>query len=217
MMTTATTLRRTFAALVAAALVAPSALAQAAGGDALLQRLQTRYRSLSGLRAQFTQTMQAQGAPAQTFTGTLTAQGNRYRVEAGPQVFVTDGRTTWTHNRTLNQVVVNRYIANQTAFSPTTFFTSASQRFRVTDVRTTGSGVARMHTLTLAPRAQSELFSSVTLLMRDADNTVSRVEMRDANGTLIRYELRNLQLNPRIAASTFTFAAPRGAEVVDLR
>lgn len=210
-------LRHTAAVALLAALAPASAMAQNATGDALLARLQTRYRSLSGLRAQFTQTMQAEGAAAQTFSGTLTAQGNRYRVEAGPQVFVTDGRTTWMYDRRRNQVVVNRYVANQTAFSPTTFFGSAGQRFRVTNVRSTGSGAAQVHTLTLAPRSQSEMFQTVTLTMRNADNTVSRVEMQDANGTAMTYELRNLQLNPRIPASTFTFASPRGAEVVDLR
>lgn len=214
-MTTSPTLRRTLAVALATVFLAPTVLAQS--GDALLQRLQTRYRSLQGLRAQFTQTMQAEGTAAQTFSGTLVAQGNRYRVEAGPQTFVTDGRTTWMFDSRRNQVVVNRYVANQTAFSPTTFFGNASQRFRVTNVASSGSGPARTYTLTLAPRNASEMFQNVTLTMRDADNTVSRVEMRDGNGTTMRYELRNLQLNPRIPASTFTFRTPRGAEVVDLR
>lgn len=215
MTTTSTLLRHTLSAALVSALLAPAAFAQS--GDALLQRLQTRYTSLQGLRAQFTQTMQAQGSAAQTFSGTLTAQGNRYRVEAGPQVFVTDGRTTWMFDSRRNQVVVNRYVANQTAFSPTTFFGTASQRFRVTNVATNGTGAARTYTLTLAPRSASEMFQNVTLTMRDADNTVSRVEMRDGNGMTMRYELRNLQINPRIPASTFTFSTPRGAEVVDLR
>lgn len=214
-MTLLTAFRRTLAAATAALVLVPTASAQS--GDALLQRLQTRYRSLQGLRAQFTQTMQADGSAAQTFSGTLVAQGNRYRVEAGPQTFVTDGQTTWMYDTRRNQVVVNRYVANQTAFSPTTFFGTAGQRFRVTNVASSGNGAARTHTLTLAPRSASEMFQNVTLTMRDADNTVSRVEMRDGNGTTMRYELRNLQINPRIPTSTFTFRAPRGAEVVDLR
>jgi len=150
-MTTSPTLRRTLTVALATVFLAPTVFAQS--GDALLQRLQTRYRSLQGLRAQFTQTMQAEGTAAQTFSGTLVAQGNRYRVEAGPQTFVTDGRTTWMFDSRRNQVVVNRYVANQTAFSPTTFFGNASQRFRVTNVASSGSGPARTYTLTLAPRS----------------------------------------------------------------
>lgn len=213
-----TTFRTTARALLfATAALAPLVPASAQTGDQLLARLRDRYTRLTSLRAEFTQTMESAYGGRESFSGTLLSQGQSYRVDAGPQLFVTDGRTTWMHDRRRNQVVVNRFVANQTAFSPTSFFSTYAQRYRVTRATPTGRAPNRTFTLTLVPRSRSEMFDQVVVTMRERDNTVSRLDMRDANGATIRYELRNVQMNPRIPAGTFTFAAPRGAEVVDLR
>ncbi len=201
---------------LAFALLAP-AVASAQTGDQLLARLRSTYSRMTSLSASFTQTMTSPYGGAESFSGTLLSQGDRYRVDAGPQLFVTDGRTTWLHDRRANRVVVNRFVPNQTAFSPTTFLSTYSTRYRVTRVTPSGSGAAKTFTLTLAPKSRSEMFDSVTLVMNDRASTVSRIEMRDVNGSTIRYDLRNVQANPRIPAGTFTFTAPRGAEVVDMR
>ncbi len=209
------TLLRTLA--LSALVFAPALPASAQTGDQLLGRLRDRYTRIGTMRAEFTQTMDNPYGGRQTTTGTLLSQGQSYRVEAGTQLFVTDGRTTWLHDRRRNQVVVNRYVVNQTAFSPTSFFSTYAQRYRVTRVVPAGSGAARTYTLTLVPRSRTESFDQITVVMRDRDTSVSRIDMRDANGATIRYDLRNVQVNPRVPAGSFTFSAPRGAEVVDLR
>lgn len=162
-------------AAAALALLALAPAAEAQTGDQLLQRLRQRYTGTQSMRATFTQTMQSPYGGSESFSGTLLAQGTRYRVEAGPQLFVTDGRTTWLHDRRRNQVVVNRYVANQTAFSPTSFFSTYAQRYRVTRAAPSGSGANRTFTLTLVPRSRTEMFDQVTVTMRERDNTVSRI------------------------------------------
>lgn len=202
---------------LSALVLAPALPASAQTGDQLLARLRDRYARAGSMRAEFTQTMDNPYGGRQTTSGTLLSQGQSYRVEAGNQLFVTDGRTTWLHDRRRNQVVINRYVANETAFSPTAFFSTYAQRYRVTRVVPAGSGAARTYTLTLVPRARSEMFDQVTVVMRDRDTSVSRIDMRDANGATIRYDLRNVQMNARVPSGSFTFSSPRGAEIVDLR
>jgi outer membrane lipoprotein carrier protein len=204
------------AALFALVFTTPVA-ASAQSGEQLLARLRQHYSRLTSVSASFTQTMSSPYGGSERFSGTLIAQGDRYRVEAGPQLFVTDGQTTWLHDRRANRVVINRYVPNQTAFSPTTFLSSYSSRYRVARVTPNGSGSGRTYTLQLTPKSRSEMFEAVTLVMRNRDNMVTRIEMRDVNGSTIRYDLQNLQANPRIPSGTFSFTAPRGAEVVDMR
>lgn len=201
--------------LVLGALSAAPASAQ--NGDALLGRIRARYTGLRSLQAEFTQSMTNAYGGREQFSGTLLTQGNAYRVEAGQQRFVTDGRTTWLHDLTKNQVVVNRYVEDATAFSPQSFLTRYTSRYRVTRVASSGSGAARTYTLTLVPRSNAEMFDQVLLTMRDRDNTVTDLQMRDVNGTQIRYSLRNVRFNPAVPAGSFAYRIPRGAEVVDLR
>ncbi|HYE59111.1 MAG TPA: outer membrane lipoprotein carrier protein LolA, partial [Rhodothermales bacterium] len=157
-------------AVLALVLTAPMAVS-AQTGDQLLARLRQHYARLSSVSARFTQTMSSPYGSSERFSGTLVAQGDRYRLEAGPQVFVTDGRTTWLHDRRANRVVINTYVPNQTAFSPTTFLSTYSSRYRVTRATPSGSGSNRIYTLQLVPKSRSEMFESVTLVMRNRDNT----------------------------------------------
>ncbi len=200
--------------LLAAVLFAGQARAQ--DGDALLRRLQNTYKGDIRLKADFTQKMTGAYGDEQ-FAGTLVVQGNQYRVEAGPQLFVTDGRTTWLYNKTQNQVIINHFVEDETTFSPTGFFARYGSRYRVTRVVPMENGGQRFYALALAPRSDSEFFEHVEVTMRDRDNVVTRLALRDVNGTTIAYELRNLQFNPTVAAGAFQFTPPRGAEVVDLR
>ncbi len=185
-------------------------------GNALLRRVQARYTQSTSLRADFTQTMTSAYGDEQ-FSGTLLVQGNRYRVEAGPQQFVTDGRTTWLYNKTQNQVIVNDFVEDETTFSPTGFLTRYGSRYRVSAVTPQTVRGQRHYTLTLTPKSDDEFFDQVKVTMRDADAVVTRLELSDINGTQMRYELRNVQFNPTLSAAQFRFTPPRGAEVVDLR
>ncbi len=185
-------------------------------GAALLARLQQKYTQAGSLKADFTQTMTSTYGD-ESFSGTLLVSGSKYRVEAGPQQFVTDGKTTWLYNKTQNQVIVNTFVEDETTFSPTGFLTRYGSRYRVTRVVPTTVGGARHYTLTLVPRGDDEFFEEVTVTMRDRDTVITRLEVRDLNDTRMRYDLRNVQFNPVVAAAAFNFTAPRGAEVVDLR
>lgn len=199
---------------LAAVLFAGQVAAQ--DGASLLRRLQNTYTTSTSLRAEFTQTMTSAYGDEQ-FSGTLLVHGNRYRVEAGPQQFVTDGQTTWLYNRTQNQVIINDFVEDESTFSPTGFITRYGNRYRVTNVAPSTVQGQRHYTLTLAPRSDDEFFEEVKVTMRDRDNVVTRLDLRDVNGTRMRYELRNVQFNPTLAATAFRFATPNGAEVVDLR
>ncbi len=185
-------------------------------GTDLLQRLQQTYTPSKSMRAEFTQTMSGPYGD-ETFTGTLVVAGTRYRVEAGPQQFVTDGVTTWLYNATQKQVIVSDFVEDETTFSPTSFLTRYGSRYRVTGVTNATVGGAKHYTLTLVPKSDSEFFEEVKVTMRDRDNVITRIALRDVNSTTMRYDLRNIQFDPAVTASTFRFTAPKGTEVIDMR
>lgn len=203
-----------FAALVALLLGAGAAQAQSA--DTLIRRLEEKYDSEQALRAEFTQTV-SQGGQTNALSGTLTLQGDRYRVKTDQQTLVTNGETTWIYTPAREQVLVNDYVKDETAFSPSKFFDGYRERYRVTNVRTATRDGQSHRVLTLKPKEQGAFFREVTLWMRASDAVVTRLVVQDANQSTMTFTLRNVTFGVPTTASTFRFDAPQGADVVDLR
>ena len=124
---------------------------------------------------------------------------------------------TWIYLADQNQVVVNDYVEEETAFSLTSFFGDYGDRYTVEAAESVRYDGALHHVLTLAPKGSDSFFSTVRLWMRDRDNLVTRLEVTDLNETQMTFELTDIELNPSLPASTFTFTPPSGAELVDLR
>jgi outer membrane lipoprotein carrier protein len=213
--------KRLVPALFAAALLlgmtsfAPPSRAQPSA-DRLVDRLEQKYDGGQALKAQFTQTT-SQNGQMSTLSGTLTLKGDRYRVQTDRQTLVTDGETTWVYTPAREQVLVNDYIEDETAFSPSRFFDGYRERYRATDVRTAQRDGAKHHVLTLKPREQGAFFQNVTLWMRASDAVVTRLAVENANGSTMTFTLRDVTFSAKTTAGTFRFDVPPSAEVVDLR
>jgi outer membrane lipoprotein carrier protein len=189
--------------------------------DALIRRLEAKYNGGQALQAAFTRTL-SQGGQMNSLSGTLTLQGDRYRVETGRQTLVTNGETTWIYTPARGQVLVNDYVEDETAFSPSHFFDGYRERYRVAGVRTAQRDGAERdgaehRVLTLEPKEPGAFFREVTLWMRASDAVITRLTVEDANASTMTFTLRDVSFGVPTSASTFRFDAPQSAEVVDLR
>ena len=215
-MNTRSSLSAAFLLVLAALFLGQPARAQDA--RAVLQRVQQTHAEGGTLRADVTQTTTSPfSGSASSFSGTLTAQGDRYRVETEQQTFVTDGQTVWIYNRPRHQVVINNYIENETVFTPSDFFSNFGERFTVKAMRTEQQDGAAYDVLTLEPKEERAPVREVTLWVRSSDAVVARAEVLDVNDAQITFDLKNVRFDPSVDASTFRFEPPQGAEVVDLR
>ena len=192
--------------------------ASAQNADALFERLQSKYESIDALRANFSQTMTSPYSEMEeSFSGTLVFQRDSYRVETGTQTFVTDGTVTWIYLPSENQVLINDYVEDETAFSLNNFFLNYSERYDIAQADVVQLDGARHYQMRLTPKSGDAFFTSVTIWMRDADNLVTKMEVVDVNETTMTFDLDDIEENPALKAGTFTFEAPAGAEVIDLR
>lgn len=213
-----TGLRIVYLLLLSAVLFSGQQTAFAQTADQIIQRIQDKYRSIEALKAEFTQTMTtAYSEGSETFSGTVILQGDRYRVETGNQTLVTDGKVTWIYSPADNQVLVNDVVEDETSFSISDFLFNFGENYTATSVRSEQVAGAKHHRVDLKPKSGDSFFREATLWLRDSDNIITRLEVLDVNDTRMTFELTNIQLNPKLEASTFTFQPPRSAEIVDLR
>ncbi len=126
------------------------------------------------------------------------------------QVIVGDGEKLWIFDQELNQVSV-RKLDQALGNSPAALLAGDNEIERFFALRDVGErdGLAWLEA---TPKAKDTMFSAVR--MGFAGTTLRQMELKDGLGqtTIIRFD--KLERNPRLAASQFTFAPPKGADVI---
>lgn len=214
------TMRATILRLLLLAVVVLSVgqTATAQDADAVFERLHDKYATIQSLRAEFTQTMtSAYTDEASSFTGQLVLEGNKYRVETGTEVLIVSDEEMYIYRPSEKQVLINDVVEDDNSFSPSDFLLNYDERFDVSDVETVTLDGTRHYKLRLIPKKEDSFFQEATFWVRNSDTIITRVEVLDVNDTTMVFALKNIQLNPTIDATTFTFTPPAGVEVVDLR
>jgi len=206
-------------AILAGLLLCLAAPLPAGAQDALpLQELQSRYAALEGLRASFTQVTASEFADdSSQIDGTVLLSKNKYRVETPTQTVVTNGTTTWIYAPADSQVVVNDADAEASTLTPQTFLTTAPEKYDLASTRSSSRDDAPHEVLSLAAANASARFKEATLWVRRSDRIVTRLRAVDRNGSILDLRLRDIRVNPRLNENAFSFAAPEGVEVVNLR
>jgi len=205
-------------ALVGLLVVLSLPLAASAQEAPSLQALQARYDRLQGLQAAFTQVTSSEFANGSTqLTGSVLLAGNKYRVETPAQTVVTNGTTTWIYSPADSQVVVNDADAETSTITPQAFLTTSAEAYNVTSTRSATRGGTPHHVVSLSAAGSSARFKEATLWVRRSDQIITRLRATDRNGATLDLRLRDIVVDPSLDAATFSFSAPRGVEVVDLR
>ncbi len=204
-----------FAAIV---LTAGHSTAHAQEADTIFERLLTKYNSIDGLRAEFTQTMSsAYSDEDQSFTGQLVLQGEMYRVETGTEILIVNGEETYVYRPNEQQVLINDVVEDEASFTPSTFLLNYDERFDVLNVESVTLNGARHYQLNLRPKSADSFFREATIWLRDRDDIITKLSMLDVNETRMVFTLDNIELNPALDTNTFQFTPPDGVEIIDLR
>ncbi|MBA2964689.1 MULTISPECIES: outer membrane lipoprotein chaperone LolA [Ramlibacter] len=204
---------------LAATLLATLALAAHADG---LEALESFVKTARSGRADFTQIVTAparagEAARSKTSTGTFEfARPNRFRFDYRKpfvQTIVADGQTLWLHDVDLNQVTARKQ-AQVLGATPAAIVAAAPDL----------ASLQRDFTLQAVPDRDGLQWVQATPKSRDGQlngvkvgfrgNELAVLEILDSFGQLSVMKFDRLQVNTSLAADTFQFRPPPGADVV---
>ncbi|MFP4227555.1 MAG: LolA family protein [Salinivenus sp.] len=193
-------------------------LPAAAQPSLTLDDVRTAYRALDGLEATFTQVVGSDFSEDSTrIEGSVTLSGDRYRVETPGQVVVTDGATTWIYTPADSQVVVDDADTEEGPITPETFLEASAEQYEVTEREKDASEDTSHVVLSLTGTSEDARFQKASLWVRRSDRVVTRLRAVDRDGATFSLRLQDIQKDPAIADTTFSFSPPENTEVVDLR
>jgi outer membrane lipoprotein carrier protein len=210
----AVTARKSVPRLIAAALSLAWVSQARADVGAVVDAVEKKYEGVSGLQADFTQTVKSAiyGDDTQSGKVTLKRPGKmRWDFAGDGKQFVTDGRFMWIYNAADKQVI--RYPnAGEQAGSAQSLLTSLDRigdLFAISELPDTAG-----HTLLLAPKTADAQFQDVQLHL-DSSLVLEKVVITDTFGTITEIAFHQVTLDRPAPDDLFVFQVPPGVELID--
>jgi outer membrane lipoprotein carrier protein len=212
-----------FMAVLSAALVTPSALADDAkkptpaaqpGGPATaITQLKTFVSNTQSAKGRFDQ-KPAEGEPGEASRGIFVfARPGKFRwevTEPYPQLLVADGKEVFFHDPDLNQVTVRPMQGALGATPAAILFGTGDldENFIMTELPM----IDGVNWLQATPRVKEAGFEQIQIGFKD--NAPVSMMVLDAFNRTTQFVFADLVSNPDLAADTFVFSIPEGADVV---
>jgi outer membrane lipoprotein carrier protein len=179
------------------------------------QKVESFLQGLDGLQAQFKQTLtDSSGQPTEEASGTLAiSRPDRFRWdyrEPYSQVIVADGARIWIYDSDLEQVTVRKLDETLSA-TPAMLLSgrsNLSDNFTVTQASREGT----VEWIRMEPRRDDTDFKWVRLGFEGA--VLKYMQLADKLGQTTSLEFSNVERNPPLDPSRFTFTVPPGADVI---
>ncbi len=190
--------------------------AHAQDAQEIIKKVQSKYEDISDAKATFTQTLKGSGGKANSSTGTIyIKKTNKYRIEAGGQIIITDGQTSWSYSPRRKQVIVDNYKDDNNTFSPNKFLFNYPQNFYSDLEGEENVGGADCYVIKLTPRSKGSV-KSAKIWIDKGEDMIRKINIV-TNESSNTYTLKDISLDVGLNASQFSFSPPEGVEVIDLR
>jgi outer membrane lipoprotein carrier protein len=201
--------------LAALLLLCCAHVASAADTTAGRQKVEGFLQGLQSLQAHFKQTLSDRGgAIVEQASGELAIRRpDRFRWdyrEPNQQVIVADGTRIWLYDSDLEQVTVRKLDATLSATPAMLLSGQGNLQDNFTVVQSSEEGVIQW--VRMEPKRDDTDFKWVRLGFEGA--TLKFMQLADKLGQTTTLEFSQLQRNPSIDPSRFTFTVPAGADVI---
>ena len=177
--------------------------------ESVLKSLQNKFDSITDLTIDVTQKS----------NGTSSLSGkmffkkeNNLRIEFGNQTIVADGKTSWNYNKKDKKVIISDYDEAGSGLLSINYL--VYQYPSECDLSLSSEGSKQI--LNLKPKSKKDNLGEVKLYITKEKLIDKVVISNPATGT-IEVSFSNYKLNQNLSDSKFSFIAPEGTTVVDLR
>ena len=146
----------------------------------------------------------------------VLAPGDKFRVDLGTTLWVSDGTTLWQYDKALSQVIIAA-LSNSSAMIPSRMVADYCTKYPLTAPKTKqGYDVLEWKTdSTSGPASGGVSYVRITAFGRRA--VVRELFIIDSHGNETTYAFKSTTWNGKIPKNTFAFEVPKGARVIDKR
>ncbi len=186
-----------------------SSIGFAQNAGSVLKLLQNKFDSITDLSADVSQKSNGKSSLSGRM---LFKKVNHLRIEFGNQTIVADGQTTWNYNKKDKKVIISNYDESGSGLLSINYLIYDYPA----DCNLSLSSEGNKQILLLKPKSKKNNPGEVKLYITKENLIDKAIVSNQAAGTM-EVSFSNYKLNQKISDSYFTFTAPEGTTVVDLR
>lgn len=190
----------------------------------VLDKTRKKYESYKTLEATFSLAIELPGQPKQMQKGTISQDGNKFRLEMDEQIIVSDGKTTWVYLKKNKEIQIND--ADPSDVSDSGFMTPKEllKRYEkgdfiyaITDKVTEGGVVLTQ--IEFKPKAKNSEYSKMRVSIDEKTSTVKSIKAFAKDSGRYTFSITKFTPNKTLPATTFSLDPKKfpGVKVVDLR
>jgi outer membrane lipoprotein carrier protein len=177
-------------------------------GDQYLKSLQNKFNTIKDFTANIEQTNSGKSS----LSGKIYfMKENNFRIEFGNSLIVSDGKSSWNHNKKENKVIITDYEEDGSLFSINYLVYQFPAQC---DLK--GEQNGNLRKLTLTPKSRTSNLGEVTLWINN-DDLIEKIQTNDAASGLMELSFSNLKINQTLPGSLFQFSPPQESKIIDLR
>lgn len=197
-------------------LVAALHMQSSGAAASLVAQLKKNYSGSSAVYGEFEQSI---FWPVREKTtrqkGTLAlAPGNRFRVEAGQESYISNGVFCWQYSKNTRQCTIDNFSSLDRSVHPSYLLSNLLEHCTFRETKKSGKQI----TLEAMPDAGSMTgYSAVRLVVEPASGTIALVMFTDKNGNVHTYDFKKTVFKKNYPENHFEFEVPRDAEIIDHR
>lgn len=176
--------------------------------EIMLKSIQEKYKSISTISAEF---KQLTGGKMNLEGNFYFAKNNKIRLELKHSIIVSNGVTNWSYNKSENKVIITNYDKeNPPLFSIDNLINKYPSLCQISSELIEGKNV-----LVLTAKNSSLKFSSIKIWL-NGESLIDKL-LINSGGKTIEMIFSGYRINQKLNVSKFSFTAPKGSSIVDLR
>ena len=187
----------------------------------ILDKVSAKFKTFKSPQAAFTyQIENAQGKVLSTKKGTVQMRGSKYRVSMSGLEIFSDGRTSWSYDKSANEVTVNGVDATGNNMTPQKLFTNFYDKdflYKLNGEKKIGN--KKVQEIEMTPIDKTRPFHKVYVYVDKDASAIYSTKFLEKSGNRYSYTINSLKPNATTSDADFAFDKNKypGVEVVDLR
>lgn len=187
----------------------------------LLDRLSAKTKAYTSIRTEFSYSLVNKDRKINTVQNwKLWLKGDKYRLEMGDQLIISDGKSMWKVLKADKEVELSNVNEGGDGLNPKNIFTMYEKGFKYKYIKEEKVGNRTLHLIDLFPENPKEKdFVSMRLFIDKASMQIYKSELKGKNGNIYTYLIKTFTPNEAMDAGKFTYKPAEfpGFELNDIR
>ena len=200
-------------------LVSAVIMLNAANGSDILKKVNKKFDALSSMEIDYKQIQKWELAKEESESDgkIYFKKPNSFRIEAGSDFVLSDGKTVYRYSKANNQVLIENIKSDDDLLLPGQMFLSFGKNYELKDYFEKKMDGKNYSVLKLSTKKGEEKFINKITAYINEDYVASRLEYEDLDDNRTTLIMSNMQLDKQIPDDKFIYKPLPKTEVIDLR